>query len=208
MKRRGLMYMLLSGCVLVCRLQPDGFVRRFHAVAEKKNWADAQSYCREKFTDLAGIGDPSQNAAAWQAAGKGEFWIGLFKSDWKWSQQEDLDPSLVTMFSRWFLGEPKLNCAIVSSVGIWSTQDCSTPSYLMCYSADSNRHILVSQKMSWSDAQTYCRSKYTDLSTVRSLEDNKDIASLLQSLISLKGRVREAPVPDPTGEGGLSRVTR
>uniref|UniRef100_A0A8C9XUY3 C-type lectin domain-containing protein n=1 Tax=Sander lucioperca TaxID=283035 RepID=A0A8C9XUY3_SANLU len=116
----------LPGCVLVCRLQSDGFVRRFHAVAEKKTWADARSYCREKFTDLASIGDPSHNAAAQQAAGKGQFWIGLINSDWKWSQQEDVDVdvSMGSIFGIWDLGEPKLNCVTVSAIEIWSTQDC------------------------------------------------------------------------------------
>ncbi|XP_031174409.1 macrophage mannose receptor 1-like [Sander lucioperca] len=139
MKRRGLMFLLLSGCVLVCRLQSDGFVRRFHAVAEKKTWADARSYCREKFTDLASIGDPSHNAAAQQAAGKGQFWIGLINSDWKWSQQEDVDVdvSMGSIFGIWDLGEPKLNCVTVSAIEIWSTQDCSAQFYLMCYSGES-----------------------------------------------------------------------
>ncbi|XP_034721757.1 C-type lectin-like, partial [Etheostoma cragini] len=48
----------------------------------------------------------------------------------------------------------------------------------------SNRHILVKEKMSWSDAQTYCRSKYTDLSTIGGSEDNLETADLLESLIN------------------------
>lgn len=47
-------------------------------------------------------------------------------------------------------------------------------------SAATNSHILVDTMMNRADAQTYCRSRYTDMSSITSEEDNVQISSLLQ----------------------------
>ncbi|KAL7393422.1 hypothetical protein ABVT39_010665 [Epinephelus coioides] len=178
MKRRGLVFLLLSGCVLVSHLQPEGVIRRFHAIREMKNWTDAQRYCREKFTDLATIQDQAHNTEAQQVAGSGQFWIGL-KSDWEWSE-DNQQLSTKTWFNSWAPDEPKLKCATITEDGSWFTQHCDEQLYLMCYNADGDKHILVKQRMTWVDAQKFCRSVYTDLSSIRTGTVNRVISSLLQ----------------------------
>ncbi|KAL7880762.1 hypothetical protein SRHO_G00030160 [Serrasalmus rhombeus] len=53
--------------------------RQFYVVNEKKNWTDAQNYCRENFTDLATIESQEEmNALLAGVIGtEGLFWIGL-----------------------------------------------------------------------------------------------------------------------------------
>lgn len=46
-------------------------------------------------------------------------------------------------------------------------------------SAATNSHILVQMMMSSIDARVYCRSKYTDMSSIKTKEDNTEISSLL-----------------------------
>ncbi|XP_040901351.1 macrophage mannose receptor 1-like isoform X2 [Toxotes jaculatrix] len=201
MKRRGLVLLLLSGCVSVCRLQTDRLIRCFHAVNLKKTWTEAQSYCRDKFTDLATIQGPTNNAEAQQAAGSGTFWIGLYNSTWTWSQ-ESQDIQVDTWFSKWAANEPRAGgCVIISDRGDWFVRDCGAQQPSVCYSAAANQHILEKQPMTWSEAQTHCRSKYTDLSSIRTQEDNDQVASLLQTVTDPVGSTEAASFVGQTYDG-------
>lgn len=125
--------MFLSASVLVCCLQTVDAVRHFTVVSQRKNWADAQSYCREKFTDLATIQDAASNAEAQQVAGRGKFWIGLFNTSWRWSLGNE-DVSLKTWYTKWAPDEPSPGyCVTISAAGLWTVRDCSVQYKFVCY---------------------------------------------------------------------------
>uniref|UniRef100_A0A3B1IHB7 C-type lectin domain-containing protein n=1 Tax=Astyanax mexicanus TaxID=7994 RepID=A0A3B1IHB7_ASTMX len=75
-----------STCLSPC-LQNKPNAERYVFINEQKTWREAQRYCREHHTDLASVRNETER---WQvhAAGNGvNFWIGLFKDSWKWSDQ-------------------------------------------------------------------------------------------------------------------------
>uniref|UniRef100_A0A8C2YVD6 C-type lectin domain-containing protein n=1 Tax=Cyclopterus lumpus TaxID=8103 RepID=A0A8C2YVD6_CYCLU len=41
-----------------------------------------------------------------------------------------------------------------------------------------NRFVLISTKMNWTEAQSYCREHHTDLALVRNMEENQMVQSL------------------------------
>lgn len=45
-----------------------------------------------------------------------------------------------------------------------------------------NRYIYVTTRMNWTDAQRYCRERYTDLASVRSTTENEEIRTLVEEL--------------------------
>uniref|UniRef100_A0A3Q0S3H1 C-type lectin domain-containing protein n=1 Tax=Amphilophus citrinellus TaxID=61819 RepID=A0A3Q0S3H1_AMPCI len=47
------------------------------------------------------------------------------------------------------------------------------------FSDVSKNHTLVQTSLTWSEAQSHCRSHYTDLSTITSLQDNSETTSVL-----------------------------
>ncbi|KAI3360804.1 hypothetical protein L3Q82_012875, partial [Scortum barcoo] len=173
----------------ICHLQLDGLVRRFHAVSLQKNWIEAQHYCREKFIDLATIHHQTNNTEAQQAAGDGTFWIGLsYDRSWRWS--EDREGSTEVSFTNWAANPTQsAGCVSISGLGLWSAEDCATMHHVLCYSANSNKHVLVRQLMSWTDAQTHCRSTYTELSSIRTTETNTYISGLLQNASTFTGGI-------------------
>ncbi|XP_067100242.1 macrophage mannose receptor 1-like [Osmerus mordax] len=70
-----------------------------------RTWRDAQIYCRQSYTDLASIRNQAENIEIQQLV-LGEnssaiVWIGLFKDDWKWSDQS------TSSFRSWEIGEPR-----------------------------------------------------------------------------------------------------
>lgn len=133
----------LSGCVLVCHLQPlPILIRHFHLVELMKNWTEAQRYCREEFTDLATIMDPNQNTEAAHAALMGEIWIGLFQSNWRWSLDHE-EFSMETSYSRWAMHEPMLTCVAITESGLWYTQHCGSMFYAICYSGEADLNMIL-----------------------------------------------------------------
>ncbi|XP_062412980.1 macrophage mannose receptor 1-like isoform X2 [Sardina pilchardus] len=52
-----------------------------------KTWIEAQSYCREFYTDLASIESQEDEELIWDMDEGDSIWIGLFKDSWEWADQ-------------------------------------------------------------------------------------------------------------------------
>ncbi|XP_056318617.1 macrophage mannose receptor 1-like [Danio aesculapii] len=137
---------------------------QYHFINEKKEWADAQSYCREKYTDLATVdnmNDTNELMKSVNDGGNQYVWIGLQRK-WQWSSGE---PAL---FLNWGNKQPdgKDECAFMRN-GQWEDGKCSDPWIFVCYN---NKLIVIQQNLSWSEALRYCRQNHVDLVSVQSVE--------------------------------------
>ncbi|XP_038132794.1 secretory phospholipase A2 receptor-like isoform X2 [Cyprinodon tularosa] len=142
---------------------------KFYLIKQSKTWLEAQSYCREKHTDLiSGIkelqGEQLKNVLSV------DIWvfIGLFRDTWKWSDGSSFS------FRHWNLqfNDEKYNsgqCAmtVFDDGGRWKNGDCKEKKPFICY--DDNL-VLVQEKMNWANALSYCREHYHDLVTIKTLE--------------------------------------
>uniref|UniRef100_A0A3B5A941 C-type lectin domain-containing protein n=1 Tax=Stegastes partitus TaxID=144197 RepID=A0A3B5A941_9TELE len=123
----------LSGSVPDCDLQPHGTITQFHFVNLKKNWTEAQRYCREKFIDLANIQSQASNTEARQVAtGYQYVWIGLYNGAWKWSQEGTKVESFVLYQAAGNWGSK--GCAALRVDGRWKDEGCETQRRFICYS--------------------------------------------------------------------------
>ncbi|XP_013884955.1 macrophage mannose receptor 1 [Austrofundulus limnaeus] len=174
MKNRLLFLLLLSSGSLLVPGTGSGYtVRRFKYVTLKKTWAEAQTYCRETFLDLATIQNSNNITEAQKVAGTSQVWIGLFNGTWKWSQEQNQDISSSSWYTNWYPGQPQEeNCVAFSNNGYWSTMDCGLQYPFFCFNALLQTNILVNMQKTWSEAQTYCRTQYSDLSSITNALDN------------------------------------
>ncbi|XP_051813122.1 early activation antigen CD69-like [Acanthochromis polyacanthus] len=124
--------LLLSGSVLVCNLQPQGAITRFHHVSLMKTWTEAQSYCREKFIDLATIPSQAANTEAQKVAGHGHVWIGLYNGSWRWSQEGKPVENWFLRKTNSIMGSRK--CAVLNMFGNWMAKDCDSQCRFVCSS--------------------------------------------------------------------------
>lgn len=97
-----------------------------------KTWAEAQSYCRETFTDLTTVDNQNDNDRLLSVLqGLGEYaWIGIYDdlTRWKWALG-NADFNNDTDFSNWRLQEPnnvhsQENCTVMISGGLWLDIPC------------------------------------------------------------------------------------
>uniref|UniRef100_A0A8C9RWZ6 C-type lectin domain-containing protein n=1 Tax=Scleropages formosus TaxID=113540 RepID=A0A8C9RWZ6_SCLFO len=115
-----------------------------------KNWTEAQSYCRENYTDLTEndlIHNMTRNGTC--------VWIGLYRDYWQWSDQRN------SSFRYWAPGKPtnydgNEKCTVASITqtlnGTWDDRQ-----YLL---------MLVQENKTWNEALNYCRKNNTDLVSV------------------------------------------
>ncbi|XP_071382612.1 putative C-type lectin domain family 20 member A [Centroberyx affinis] len=165
--------------------------REYHYVAQKMLWTEAQSHCRATFTDLATIDNQEDNdrlltAVQTQAEPTKKAWIGLYDdmSRWQWSLgNEDYDN--ITEYNYWQPGEPnfaaaKENCTVMDAQGFWLDVPCDEEHGAVCYyDRGPAKYILVTAKMTWQRAQSYCEADYTDLASVRNMTEHYNISTLL-----------------------------
>ncbi|XP_071778850.2 C-type mannose receptor 2-like [Centroberyx gerrardi] len=188
MRKTLLLFLTLSGLSSLSSC----ISREYHYVRQKMPWTEAQSHCRETFTDLATIDNQEDNdrlltaMQAQRAKSDKKAWIGLYDdmSRWQWSLgNEDYDN--VTEFNYWQPGEPnfaaaKENCTVMDAEGFWSDVPCDEEHGAVCYyDRGPAKYILVTAKMTWQQAQSYCEASYTDLASVRNVTEHYNISTLL-----------------------------
>ncbi|XP_030635248.1 C-type mannose receptor 2-like [Chanos chanos] len=181
--------LFLTGLFILCARVP----RQYHFVNELKNWTEAQTYCREHYTDLATINNKEDIDELIKSVDinnddiqlqQGHVWIGLQRGDsekWLWSLEETKFFRNGEMeFENWVERSPDTkgqneDCVEMTHHGDWNAQDCEKTSAFMCYDerkVSSDRYILINQAKTWTEAQSYCREHHTDLVSVRNQTEN------------------------------------
>ncbi|KAJ7997567.1 hypothetical protein DPEC_G00230340 [Dallia pectoralis] len=169
---------------------------QYHLVNMNKNWTEAQSYCRETYTDLASITDPDEYYSVIcqinsTRGSSGQAWIGL-KYNWRWSLKNNETEGIS---SGWPGGYPWVQnvympgngqfCVMMTTYyGQWQENDCDISFYFVCYDGRQNAtqaFVLVQEYKTWNQAQSYCRENYTDLAIVRNQTENQALWNLTQS---------------------------
>uniref|UniRef100_A0A3P9JMF0 C-type lectin domain-containing protein n=1 Tax=Oryzias latipes TaxID=8090 RepID=A0A3P9JMF0_ORYLA len=115
------------------------------------NWTDAQSFCRDRHTDL--ISGPEQmETLDWGKTEKlvlqsqdGFIFIGLFRDAWQWSDGSSFS------FRFWNLQyddeRNNRSCAMMNEGGRWSSENCSEEHPFICH--DGERSLKMTDQWRW-----------------------------------------------------------
>eukprot|EP00062_Callorhinchus_milii_P025513 gi/632986576/ref/XP_007910316.1/ PREDICTED: C-type mannose receptor 2-like [Callorhinchus milii] len=156
--------------------KPQG--RTYHRVNQKKSWTEARDYCRNFYTDLISIRSPQeQKRTAKLFTGDTPLWIGLYNNNkrptagWKWINGDKFNND------QWRHAEldnsgPRICMAVIND--LWFDDDCSQTYQFTCYQglAVGRKYHRIEQRKNWTEALDYCRAHYTDLLSIRSLEEH------------------------------------
>ncbi|XP_073786956.1 macrophage mannose receptor 1-like isoform X2 [Danio rerio] len=149
--------------------------RQYHYIKLQMSWSNAQSYCRENFTDLATVDtmdDVNRLIHSVDAGYSGSVWIGLksgTEKRWGWSNGENS-----SQYFNWASGMPNDDGYCVATYsGSWIVKLCSDGRYFVCYK--NTTYYMIQSARSWTDAQSYCRQYYTDLPTIHSSAENDQL---------------------------------
>ncbi|KAI5091455.1 C-type mannose receptor 2 isoform X2 [Silurus meridionalis] len=164
--------------------------RQYHFINENKTWTEAQIYCRENYTDLATIDNMEEMNTLLNTVNgsySGLAWIGLYDDleSWRWSLDNDTFYLEGERDYRGWYHQPdnyngKELCVYIGSDGTWFDGNCNTYLSIVCYDGknETDEYRWINQRMTWTEAQSYCREHYTDLPSVRNQTDNHRIFNL------------------------------
>ncbi|XP_032366348.1 macrophage mannose receptor 1 [Etheostoma spectabile] len=147
----------------------------FYVSTDEMTWREAQNYCRTNHTDLISgvqqLEDFKTNPlymSLYTQEPDEKLWIGLFRDpDWSWSDGSNFS------FTNWDEQnpdpdrDPKKSCAMTTSGGAWSSDDCNETKTFFCYD---DSLFLIKENRTWEDALYYCRDLYGDLVSIANLD--------------------------------------
>ncbi|XP_037832667.1 macrophage mannose receptor 1 [Kryptolebias marmoratus] len=163
---------------------------QYFFINEPLTWTEAQTYCRQKHSDLATIKsteDVDQLIKTLSSADhSSEVWIGLFSEiNWIWS---DGFTGSGAEFRDWETSsyEPDFAsanqfCVLIDSNGRWWDANCQYSYSFICNNGTQlyPEFVSVNETMTWSNAQTFCRENFIDLATVKNVTENEMAQSLV-----------------------------
>ncbi|XP_063042569.1 lymphocyte antigen 75-like [Engraulis encrasicolus] len=123
----------------------EGQENQYVYVREAKSWYDAQSHCRQHYTDLASVRNSAEQTKLMELSGGSAISIGLYRDFWEWSDQ---NPST---FRAWQPDRPSIptgkeNCAYYQDGG-WADSLCSEKKAFICNSVPSTQMVKIAIKM-------------------------------------------------------------
>ncbi|XP_047445083.1 putative C-type lectin domain family 20 member A [Mugil cephalus] len=141
---------------------------KIHLINEtKKNWIDAQKYCRDHHTDLVSGFNQLDEGHEVELGYNTPYWIGLFRDTWRWSDGNS------SSFRHWNQTlSPEHECAVtmLNERRRWKNADCTDKKPFFCY--DDNV-ILIKENKTWEEALYYCRDNYNDLVSITNLDEQR-----------------------------------
>ncbi|XP_073792203.1 macrophage mannose receptor 1-like [Danio rerio] len=164
--------------------------RQYVFVNKSKTWAEAQRYCRDKYTDLATIKNEQQTIQLLDTVNDDSIdlaWIGLYDDlkSWRWTLEDrDFFKAGEKEFRNWNnlvpnnYGGQRL-CVYIYS-GIWYMAYCTEICPFICYDGRQNSsasYVFIHQHKTWTEAQSYCREHHTDLVSIRNEIENYRVQS-------------------------------
>ncbi|XP_055057239.2 macrophage mannose receptor 1-like [Misgurnus anguillicaudatus] len=170
---------ILTG--LLC--SASGLWRNYQYIKISMTWTDAQSYCRERFTDLATVDSMDDVNRIIDLVNetdgyKGSVWIGLQKAAqkrWVWSNGEET----ISQYNAWDILEPYGSGDCVSNYyNAWYDGGCENSIRFACYN-ESTGYVRINSLKNWTDAQSYCRQHYTDLAIVHNSQEQQQLHAVL-----------------------------
>uniref|UniRef100_A0A3Q1CQ35 C-type lectin domain-containing protein n=1 Tax=Amphiprion ocellaris TaxID=80972 RepID=A0A3Q1CQ35_AMPOC len=157
---------------------PTCSLRQYYFIKEPLTWNEAQTYCRQKYTDLATMESATvmnQLQRLLSSSGHNSgVWFGLYsKINWKWS---DGFTGSGAEYRDWGTNEPQsqINHFCVVKDEKWYIRDCGSVLPFICYN-ENPQFVPVTKAMNWSDAQKYCRENYVDLATVTNATKDQQV---------------------------------
>ncbi|KAF4111674.1 hypothetical protein G5714_008705 [Onychostoma macrolepis] len=159
----------------------------FIFIQEPKNWTEAQSYCKRYHMDLATIQSDEDRYKIQEISAAVNFrnraWMGLYDGvcTWRWSYR-DQNPN----YSNWAsldetTSRTRRMCGMIRNTGKWHVASCEEQKPSFCYQGNNvgGKFVFNAAKLSWRDAQSFCREHYVDLSTISDSSENSDVLLLL-----------------------------
>ncbi|CAI5672527.1 unnamed protein product [Oreochromis niloticus] len=181
-------------CVLTGALASIAFsqIHQYYYVSTSLNWTEAQSHCRDVYTDLATIESTADvDVVRSIATNASKAWIGLhddLENSWRWSLN---DSSFYgqgeTTFRNWYTSQPnnlygQQYCVVLLSGspynGTWDDLECDNMLNFVCYNGTvdgQESFVKVNMLMTWNEAQSFCRENYVDLPSIRNQTENDKI---------------------------------
>uniref|UniRef100_A0A3P9CZ60 C-type lectin domain-containing protein n=1 Tax=Maylandia zebra TaxID=106582 RepID=A0A3P9CZ60_9CICH len=140
--------------------------KTLNLIEEKKNWTQAQNYCRYHHTDLASGLDQvdGEEMKALFIGRTMSVWMGLFRDSWRWSDRSN------SSFRYWDMqlfndeqSNKKCAMTLLNRSGKWSSDECDKEKPFFCYD---DKLILIKENKTWKEALDYCRESHRGLVSI------------------------------------------
>ncbi|XP_073725187.1 C-type mannose receptor 2-like [Misgurnus anguillicaudatus] len=163
--------------IALCSLS-ECMQHRYHYIDMNKTWTEAQSYCREHYTDLATVNNMNDMKQLMRNVNKSlNAWIGLKNKgvyEWKWSMGDPVN------YTNWKTNSDRYgdgSCVFMRN-GTWSYKKWDQMSTFICYNGDKGYSYENTVK-TWNESQRFCRENHTDLASVRNQNENEQIQKII-----------------------------
>lgn len=126
-------------------------VQDYYLITTAKQWGEAQSYCRETYTDLAtldSLDDMKKLANLAAASGiRVQIWIGLTHNgvaSWMWSTTETQTSYGLAQYTNWAsLPDPSHHCGGMRVDGKWFSALCERHLPFVCQSGKQDGFVSI-----------------------------------------------------------------